>query len=163
MALALWIGLSHQHYRICFLTYRDSTLGYSTCCISIDSSRRVHFSRLHSSWFDTWRNWIPGALILRRHYENLKITSQNQAQCLPAKPKVNSFLLHRISLNNIHLNHRSRINTEAINTGKGRRCCLGNRIYSIPCRTIAILEKDEFILSSNHHDAKHPILQIDLQ
>ena len=31
-----------------------------------------------------------------------------------------------------HYTHRRRIKTE----GKGRRCCLGDRINSIPCRAI---------------------------
>ena len=53
--------------------------------------------------------------------------------------------------------------------GKGRRFCLGNRIYSIPCRTSNFVPGRSILknrmnssFSSNDPGAIHPILQIAL-
>ena len=35
----------------------------------------------------------------------------------------------------VHAGHRRRIKTETQKKSKGRRCCMGDRIASIPCRT----------------------------
>ena len=50
--------------------------------------------------------------------------------------------------------------------GKGRRCCFGHGIASIPCRAIAIFHKDDLknrmhlSYSPNRPGGIHPILQI---
>ena len=62
-------------------------------------------------------------------------------------------------------NHRRRIKTEE--NGKGRRCCLGDKIYSIPCHASYIFctrlisnNMMTWSFSLNHPGAIHPILQI---